>query len=144
MFEFRQRKDFIKFKKQKIFQDLRPEVKEIAVYKGGGGLGDLVVGVPFFNALKAAFPEASIKYMGIIYPRFKRIFQSISTIDGYIHYERPDKGKGMAEYFRFKRSMEGKIDLLIDTQRRWETSFWLRMLKPKYMLSASFFLLMAF
>jgi len=140
MFEFFKRKDFVKFRKENIFERIRPQIKEIAVYKGGGGLGDLVVGAPFFKSLKAAFPEASVKYMGIIYPRFENIFKSINYIDGYIHYQRPDKGKGMDEYFNFRKNNKGRIGLLIDTQRRWETSFWLRMLRPKYMLSAGLFL----
>jgi len=86
---------------------------------------------------KRAFPHAAVKYMGVVYPRFQRIFQALTCIDGYIHYERPDKGKRMKEYFAFRREWRGKIDLLVDTQRRWETSFWLKMLKPRYMLSAS-------
>jgi len=140
MFEFLQRNDLKKYRQEKIFEKLKAEVREIAVYKGGGGLGDLVVAVSFFKTLKVAFPQAKIKYMGIIYPRFKRIFDSIPYIDGYIHYERPDKGKRLKEFFEFRKRNIGKIDLLIDTQRRWETSFFLKLLKPKYMLSGSIFL----
>ena len=140
MFEFLERRDFKKYKQEGIFKKLQSEVREVAVYKGGGGLGDLVVAVSFFKALKIAFPQAKIKYMGIIYPRFKRIFDSIPYIDGYIHYERPDKGRRMKEFFEFRKNNMGKIDLLIDTQRRWETSFFLKLLRPKYMLSGSIFL----
>ena len=140
MFEFLQRNDFKKYRQEGAFKKLQSEVKEIAVYKGGGGLGDLVVAVSFFKTLKIAFPQAKIKYMGIIYPRFKRVFESIPYIDGYIHYERPNKGKRMKEFFEFKRNNMGKIDLLIDTQRRWETSLFLKLLRPKYMLSGSIFL----
>ncbi|MCK4994543.1 MAG: glycosyltransferase family 9 protein [Candidatus Omnitrophica bacterium] len=140
MFEFLNRHDFQKYKKDEIYKRLQKDVKEIAVYKGGGGLGDLVVAVSFFKTLKLAFPQAKIKYMGIIYPRFKRIFDSIPYIDGYIHYERPDKGKRMKEFFEYRKNNMGKIDLLIDTQRRWETSLFLKLLKPKYMLSGSMFL----
>ncbi len=136
-YAFLNRKDFRKYKEEKIFLKLRNQVKEIAIYKGGGGLGDLIVGIPFFKIFKEAFPVARINYMGIIYPRFERIFKSIPIIDGYIEYSRPDKGKGMREYFDFRRRWNAKIDLLVDTQRRWETSFWLKMLNPKFMLSAS-------
>lgn len=140
MFEFLERNDFKKYRENGVFKKIQNEVREIAVYKGGGGLGDLVVAVSFFKTLKIAFPNAKIKYMGIIYPRFKRIFDSIPYIDGYIHYERPDKGKRLREFFEFRKNNLGKIDLLIDTQRRWETSLFLRLLKPKYMLSGSIFL----
>lgn len=139
-FDFLKRNDFKKFKQDKLFEKLRNEVREIAIYKGGGGLGDLVVAASFFKSFKQAFPNAKIKYMGIIYPRFKKIFDSIPYIDGYIHYERPDKGKRMKEYFEFRKSDLNKIDLLIDTQRRFETSFFLRMLGSKYMLSSGPFL----
>ena len=140
MFEFLQSKDFKKYRQEQAFKKLQSEVREIAVYKGGGGLGDLVVAASFFKTLKIAFPQAKIKYMGIIYPRFKRIFDSIPYIDGYIHYERPDKGKRMKEFFEFRKNNKGRIDLLIDTQRRWETSLFLKLLEPKYMLSGSIFL----
>ncbi|MCG2710779.1 MAG: glycosyltransferase family 9 protein [Candidatus Omnitrophica bacterium] len=140
MFEFLQRNDFKRYRQEQDFKKLQSQVKEIAVYKGGGGLGDLVVAVSFFKTLKIAFPQAKIKYMGIIYPRFKRIFDSIPYIDGYIHYERPDKGKGMKEFFEFRKINMAGIDLLIDTQRRWETSLFLKLLKPKFMLSGSIFL----
>ena len=140
MFKFLQGKKFRKYRQEAAFKKLQADVREIAVYKGGGGLGDLVVAVSFFKTLKTAFPQAKIKYMGIIYPRFKRIFDSIPYIDGYIHYERPDKGKRLKEFFEFRKNNLGKIDLMIDTQRRWETSFFLRLLKPKYMLSGSMFL----
>ena len=66
MFEFLNRNDFKKFREQEIYKKIKNEVKEIAVYKGGGGLGDLVVAVSFFKTRKIAFPEAKIKYMGII------------------------------------------------------------------------------
>lgn len=139
-FNFLHKKEFLRYKKEKIFLKLREQIREIAIYKGGGGLGDLVVGTPFFRLLKQTFPEAKLNYMGIIYPRFKNIFESIPCLDGYIHYERPDKGRRMKKYFDFRRKWKGKIDLLIDTQRRWETSFWLKFLGPRYILSASPFL----
>ncbi|MBI4845615.1 MAG: glycosyltransferase family 9 protein [Candidatus Omnitrophica bacterium] len=139
-FKFLQIKQFKKFKAQKPYLELRDKVKEIAIYKGGGGLGDLAVGVLFFKMIRDAFPDAKIYYMGIIYPRFEKIFKAIPYLDGYIHFERPDKGKGIRKFLNFRKLWKGKIDLLIDTQRRWETSFWLRCLNPKYMLSASFFL----
>ncbi|MBU4304022.1 MAG: glycosyltransferase family 9 protein [Candidatus Omnitrophica bacterium] len=139
-FAFLHTKPFKKFKSQKPYLELKDKVKEIAIYKGGGGLGDLAVGVPFFKMIREAFPDSKIYYMGIIYPRFEKIFKAIPYFDGYIHFERPDKGKGIRKFLRFRKEWKGKIDLLIDTQRRWETSFWLRCLNPKYMLSASAFL----
>ncbi|MCP4650085.1 MAG: glycosyltransferase family 9 protein [PVC group bacterium] len=139
-FEFLNRKDFQQYKQQQIYLKIASRIKNIAVYKGGGGLGDLVVGIPLFRALKQHFPQARISYMGTIYPRFEEIFKSISDIDEYIHYERVNKGKGLKQHFAFKNQLKGKIDLLIDTQRRWETSFWLKNLGSKYMLSGSPFL----
>jgi ADP-heptose:LPS heptosyltransferase len=139
-FDFLNRKDFKKFQQEKVYEKLQRDVKQIAIYKGGGGLGDLVVAASFFKTFKQAFPKAKINYMGVIYPRFQKIFDSIPYIDGYIHYERPDKGKRMKQYWEFKKSPLNNIDLLIDTQRRFETSFWLKMLRPKYMLSSSLFL----
>ncbi|MFH1062133.1 MAG: glycosyltransferase family 9 protein [Candidatus Omnitrophota bacterium] len=139
-FDFLKRLDFKKYRQQKLYEKLRPEIKQIAIYKGGGGLGDLVVAASFFKTFKQAFPQAKVKYMGVVYPRFQKIFEAIPDIDGYIHYERPDKGKRMKQYFEFKKSQVNRIDLLVDTQRRFETSFWLKMLGAKYMLSSSPFL----
>ena len=139
-FDFLKRKDFARFQQEKPFQGIQDEVREIAIYKGGGGLGDLIVGINFFKQFKKHFPKAKINYLGVIYPRFEKIFKAIPYIDGYIHFERPNKGKGLNNYFKFKKQMRGRIDLLVDTQRRWETSFWLRMLGAKFMLSASPFL----
>ncbi|MBU1043519.1 MAG: glycosyltransferase family 9 protein [Candidatus Omnitrophica bacterium] len=136
-FDFLRQANFKKFQKTKLFKKLQDNVRTIAIYKGGGGLGDLVVAASFFKTFKQAFPQAKIKYMGVIYPRFQKIFDSIDSIDGYIHYERPDKGKRMKQYWQFRKTQAQGIDLLIDTQRRFETSFWLRMLGTKYMLSAS-------
>lgn len=136
--KFLERKDFKAYKIDAPYLKIKNQVKEIAVYKGGGGLGDLVVSVPFFSHLKRAFPQAKISYMGIIYPKYEKIFKSIPAIDGYIHYERPNRARGLKRYWEFRRNFKGKIDLLIDTQRRWETSFWLKNLKPRYMLSAAF------
>ncbi len=136
-FDFLKRPDFKKLKKGQLFLKLQKDVKTIAIYKGGGGLVDLVVAASFFKTFKQAFPNAKVKYMGIIYPRFQKIFDSMKDIDGYIHYERPDKGKRMKQYWEFRKSQDNNIDLLIDTQRRFETSFWLRMLGAKYMLSSS-------
>ena len=139
-FDFLKQPDFRKFRNEPLFLKLRKDVKTIAIYKGGGGLGDLVFAASFFKTFKLAFPQAKVKYMGTIYPRFQKIFVSMKDIDGYIHYERPDKGKRMKQYWDFRKSPDNNIDLLIDTQRRYEASFWLRMLKAKYMLSASPFL----
>ena len=138
--DFLNTRAFKKYNQKKAYLELKGQIKEIAIYKGGGGLGDLVMSIPFFGIFKKAFPKAKISYMGIIYPRFEKIFRSIDNIDGYIHYERPNKGKGLKKHFAFRDKMKGKIDLLIDTQRRWETSFWLKHLQPKHMLTASPFL----
>ena len=139
-FDFLKRKEFRSYRQQKLYKELRSKIRTIAIYKGGGGLGDLVVGASFFRSFKQAFPDARVKYMGIIYPRFENIFKAITDIDGYIHYERPDKGKRIKEYFQFRKSDDNSIDLLVDTQRRYETSLWLRMLGSRYMLSSSPFL----
>jgi len=138
-YEFLKRPDFQKFKQQALYEKLRSKVKNIAIYKGGGGLGDLVVGMGFFQAWRNAFPDANIKYMGTIYPRFQKIFDSVTSLDGYIDFQRPDQGKTLKlkQFLEAKEELNGKIDLLIDTQRRWQTSFWLKMLRPKYMLSSS-------
>ncbi|MFH1459056.1 MAG: glycosyltransferase family 9 protein [Candidatus Omnitrophota bacterium] len=140
MFEFFESKEFLKYKQEKIFAKIKEQIKTLAIYKGGGGLGDLVVANPLFASFKKAFPDAKIMYLGTVYPRFKKIFKAIKAIDGYIDFKRPDRGKSKKEYLEFRKNNLGKIDLLIDTQRRWETSFWLKKLNPRYMLSASVFL----
>ncbi len=139
-FDYLNRNDFKAYAEKKPYLKLRDKVKNIAIYKGGGGLGDLVVGVGLFKLFRQYFPEAKISYMGTIYPWLEKIFKSIPYIDGYIPFERPNKGKGLKRYFRARQELKGSIDLLVDTQRRWETSFWLRCLNPRYMLSASPFL----
>ena len=57
MFEFLNTKQFKKFKEEALFTKLQRNVREIAVYKGGGGLGDLVAGIRLFSAFKKAFPQ---------------------------------------------------------------------------------------
>ena len=108
--KFLSNKKFIKFSKQKAYQEIASKVREIAIYKGGGGLGDLVVSMPLFKAFKQAFPEARINYMGTVYPRFEGVFKSIECIDGYIPYERPHKGKGLSRQMAYRKSLKGKIE----------------------------------
>jgi ADP-heptose:LPS heptosyltransferase len=99
-------------------------------------LGDLVVSIPLFRAFREAFPQAKIFYLGSISPQIREIFKSIPFLDGDIFYQRPHRTQGLSTYFRLRRNYKNKFDLLIDTQRRWATSFGLWLLKPKYMVSA--------
>ncbi|MFH1778005.1 MAG: glycosyltransferase family 9 protein [Candidatus Omnitrophota bacterium] len=122
----------------KTFAELRHELKSIVVYKGGGGLGDLITAIPFYRTIKTVFPQAKLIYLGIIYPRFRTIFQAIPYIDEKIEYSHSDKLSGLLPYMEFRKKIKNlEIDLLIDTQRRFMTSWALSFLPHKYFLSNS-------
>ena len=95
----------------------------------------MIVSIPLFRAFRGAFPKAKIFYLGSISPQIRKIFESIPFLDGDIFYIRPHRTRGLPDYFRFRQKHKDKFDLLVDTQKRWATSFWLWFLKPKYMVS---------
>lgn len=53
-------KIFERFYRQRVYLNLQRKVKNIVIYKGGDGLGDLIVSIPLFRAFRQAFPKAKI------------------------------------------------------------------------------------
>ncbi|MBA2123807.1 hypothetical protein B9J78_02545 [bacterium Unc6] len=121
---------------KKAYLTLQKRIKNIAVYKSGGGLGDLVHSVPLFRSFKKMFPQAKIIYLGLYQrPTCDLIFRTIPYIDEYIHYESPKKKRDFKTYFSFLRRFFRKFDLIVDTQRKFLPSFYIWLLMPKHFLS---------
>ena len=53
---------FTRVYRKKTYLNLQDRVKSIAIYKSGGGLGDLVQSVPLFRAFRQMFTRAKIFY----------------------------------------------------------------------------------
>ncbi|MBU0549841.1 MAG: glycosyltransferase family 9 protein [Candidatus Omnitrophica bacterium] len=122
--------------RRKAYQAIRKKVKSIAIYKSGGGLGDLVQSIPLFRSFKEMFPESKLFYLGLYQrPRCNTLFNCIPYIDGYIEYVRPGRESSLKEYLRFRKDFFGKFDLIVDTQSKFAPSFYLWFLASKYFLS---------
>ncbi|RKY29416.1 MAG: hypothetical protein DRP74_08870, partial [Candidatus Omnitrophota bacterium] len=68
--EFYKVKDYsrVSFKRayrKKIYLRFGDRIKSIAIYKSGGGLGDLVQSIPLFRSFRQMFPQAKIFYLGL-------------------------------------------------------------------------------
>ncbi|MFC1658185.1 glycosyltransferase family 9 protein [Candidatus Omnitrophota bacterium] len=143
--EFYQVKDYSAnaFKRsygRSAYLKLRGKIKSIAVYKSGGGLGDLVQSIPFFRSFRKMFPGVQITYIGLYQrPRCDTLFDNIPYIDEYIEYVRPGRERSFRQYYRFLKQFSGKFDLIVDTQPKFAPSFYLWLLKPKYFLSRNLF-----
>ena len=114
---------------KKTYLRLRDKINSVAIYKSGGGLGDLVQGVTLFRSFKQMFPKAKIIYLGLYQrPRCDTLFRNIPYIDEYIEYIRPGKEKAFKEYFHFLKKYSGKFDLIVDAQSKFAPSFYLWLL----------------
>ena len=120
----------------KAYQRISAKVKSVAIYKSGGGLGDLVQSIPLFRSFKQMFPISRITYLGLYQrPRCDTLFKNLPYIDQYLEYIRPGKQRTISEYSSFRKQHLGKFDLIVDTQSKFPPSFYLWLLKPKYFLS---------
>ena len=90
MFELYKIKDysratFKRFNPQRVYLKLRDKINTVAIYKSGGGLGDLVQCIPLFRSFRQMFPQAKIFYLGLYQrPRCDTLFENIPYIDEYI------------------------------------------------------------
>jgi len=117
---------FRRFIRYKDYLKLRNEIKTLAIYKSGGGLGDLVQSIPLFRSFRQMFPDAKIIYLGLYQrPRCDTLLKSIPYIDEYIEYVRPGRQRSFGEYFRFLKKYFKKFDLIIDTQPKFAPTFYL-------------------
>ncbi len=127
---------FIRAYHKKIYLRLREKVRSIAIYKSGGGLGDLVQSIPLFRSFKEMFPRARIVYLGLYQrPRCNTLFRNIPYIDDYIEYSRPGQENSFGEYLGFLRMYSKRFDLIVDTQSKFMPSFYLWLLKSRYFIS---------
>ncbi len=127
---------FASYYRKKAYLEIGNEVKTVAIYKSGGGLGDLVQSIPLFRSYGRMFPNAKITYLGLYQrPRCNTLFRSIPYINEYIEYVRPGRQRGLEEYSRFLKRYSRKFDLIVDTQSKFAPSFYVRLLKPRYFLS---------
>ncbi|MFH1678532.1 MAG: glycosyltransferase family 9 protein [Candidatus Omnitrophota bacterium] len=127
---------FLRVYHKKNYLRFRNRIKRIAVYKSGGGLGDLVQSIPLFRGLKQMFPLAQIAYIGLYQrPRCDTLFRNIPYIDKYIEYVRPGRKSAFKEYFFFLKKHFRNFDLIVDTQSKFASSLYLWLLNPRYFLS---------
>jgi ADP-heptose:LPS heptosyltransferase len=120
----------------KDLETLRKKIKTIAIYKSGGGLGDLSQSAVYFRAFKKLFPEAEVAYLGL-YQKYVcgKLFEAMPYKDRYIEYLRPLGKKDMPAYNAFRKEYAGKFDLIVDTQANFWPSLAVWWLRPKYFLS---------
>jgi heptosyltransferase-1 len=124
---------------KRIYLGLRDKIKRIAVYKSGGGLGDLVQSVLLFRSFRQMFPRAKIAYLGLYQrPRCDTLFENIPYIDEYVEYIRPGRQRTFSEYCSFLKGYSRQFDLIVDTQSKFAPSFYLRLLNPRYFLSRNY------
>ncbi len=122
--------------RKKIYLSLRDKIKRVAIYKSGGGLGDLVQSIPLFRSFRQMFPKAKIIYLGLYQrPRCDTLFKNIPYIDEYIEYVRPGRERTFKEYFNFLKKYHRCFDLIVDTQSKFGASFYLWLLNSRYFLS---------
>ena len=127
---------FRKFYQKKTYLELRSNIKTIAIFKSGGGLGDLTQSVALFSAFRKMFPGAKIIYLGLYQnPPCGNLFKSIPYIDEYVEYTWPGKGIDFKGYLGFRKKYLRKFDLIVDTQSKFVPSFFLWFLAPGYFLS---------
>ena len=127
---------FRKFYGNKTYLKLRGKIKTVAIYKSGGGLGDLAQSILLFRSFKQMFPQAKIIYLGLFQrPRCDTLFRNIPYIDEYVEYIRPGPQKTLREYFSFLKKNFRKFDLIVDVQSKFAPSFYLWLLRPRYFLS---------
>ena len=127
---------FKKFYDKRVYLKLRCKVKTVAVYKSGGGLGDLAQSILFFRSFKQMFPQAKIIYLGLYQrPRCDTLFSNIPYIDEYVEYMRPGRQRTLRQYFSFLKKYFRKFDLIVDTQSKFAPSFYVWLLNPRYFLS---------
>lgn len=95
--------------------------KKILVYGGGELVGDGLLKIPFVEALRQAFPKASITWLS---GDFKSVYESnlASLVQNKLNtvlYVPKTEG--------LKKAFEGKtFDLVIDTQKDWRTTLRLK------------------
>ncbi len=100
-------------------------VKRILVYVGGGGLGDIVMINPFFNALKLAWPESHITWIGEFSNPIKCLLKDSGLIDDVLYtVVRKHRPSAFPEYVKWwwEGRRIGEVDLFIDTQRQFVPS----------------------
>ncbi|SIN64080.1 heptosyltransferase-2 [Acetomicrobium flavidum] len=101
------------------------DVKSILVYVGGAGMGDVVMINPLFNALKKAWPESHITWIGGFSNPVKCLLKDNGLIDDVLYTvvrkHRPSAFPEYARWWRDGRRM-GEADLFIDTQRQFVPS----------------------
>jgi len=101
------------------------DVKSILVYVGGAGMGDIVMINPLFNALKKAWPESRITWIGEYKNSVRCLMEESGLIDDifctHVRKHRPSAFPEYAKWWREGRRM-GEADLFIDTQRQFVPS----------------------
>ncbi len=101
------------------------DVKRILVYVGGGGMGDIVMINPFFNALRSAWPESQITWIGGFSNPIKCLLKDSGLIDDVLYtVVRKHRPSAFPEYVKWWREGRriGKVDLFVDTQRQFVPS----------------------
>ena len=143
--EFYQIKDyseeiFDNFFRRKIYLKLQNKVKNVAYHKPGAGLGDLVLSIPVFRALKKMFPKAKIIFFGSYASSYASllcdsIFKAIPYIDEFVLDIEPRKKEVFKGFLSFFREYFRKFDLIVSGQIKFLPSLRLWLLFPNFYIS---------
>ncbi len=91
---------------------LKGEIKKILIFKWGA-LGDVILVVPSFRAIRAHFPQAKIHLL--IKKEYQELLNSLSYVDNFIDFEKSHWRDLIPEL------KKEKFDLSIDFQNTWRS-----------------------
>ena len=114
---------------------IQHEIKTVAISKIGGGLGDVLQSTVIFKVFKKMFPNARMIWLGQYNPINDNIFKNLLEVDEYIEFFVPGQQISKEKAKEFYAKYSGKFDLIVDTQSKMYLPYWLKKLKPKYLLS---------
>ena len=113
---------------------LQKKVKNVVYHKLGCGLGDLILVVPVFRALKEIFPKAKITFFGPYSPQYTSMVKAIPYVDEFVLDEGAGK-KSFKGFLSFWKAHFRKYDIIISGQTKFLPSLRLWLLSPKFFIS---------
>jgi ADP-heptose:LPS heptosyltransferase len=114
------------------------DVRKIGVYVGLPRMGDLLLIIPLFRALKQLFPGAKTVFIGkIVHGYVRPIFDNCPYIDELLEFHLYE-ALSIPAFSRFVRTLRReKYDLIVDTQRKFVPSLLMSLGGARYMVSYS-------
>lgn len=125
----------------RTFQTIRPGQPSLMVFVNEGGIGDELMKIPFFHALRARYPDHHITWLSNSDTTFAGSLEPIAplffdVVIGSVHFQ-----KNLRDYlfnpFRHVPDLQRRFDLIIDTQSNVLCTLILRKIKHRTFISGS-------